>query len=156
MAMGGGNPNSGGPPRGGALQGNGARLSPDDAEQFSREAQQRLADAEALRRDLAKQGAPTTELDKAIADLRQMTVAKTLEDTRAAADLRAKTIEGFKDFEFGLRRALGQGDSTRVLLERSGDVPPAYKQNVEEYYRSIGRGKAKPKPDVPPPATPKP
>jgi hypothetical protein len=29
-----------------------------------------------------------------------------------------------------------------VLLERSGDVPAAYKQNVEEYYRSIGRGKA--------------
>jgi len=64
-----------------------------------------------------------------------------LEDTRASADLRAKTIEGFKDFEFGLRRRLGQGDSTRVLLERSGDVPPAYKQNVEEYYRSIGKGK---------------
>jgi hypothetical protein len=28
-----------------------------------------------------------------------------------------------------------------VLLERSGDVPPAYKQHVEEYYRSIGRAK---------------
>jgi hypothetical protein len=63
-----------------------------------------------------------------------------LEDPRISADLRAKTIEGFKDFEFSLRRSLSQGDSTRVLLERSGDVPPAYKQNVEEYYRSIGRG----------------
>jgi hypothetical protein len=72
-----------------------------------------------------------------------------LEDIRAAADLRAKTIEGFKDFEFGLRRALGGGDSTRVMLERAGDVPAAYKQHVEEYYRSIGRGKpaAKPKPE---------
>jgi hypothetical protein len=28
-----------------------------------------------------------------------------------------------------------------VLLERSGDVPPAYKQHVEEYYRAIGKGK---------------
>jgi len=39
-----------------------------------------------------------------------------------------------------------------VLLERSGDVPPAYKQHVEEYYRAIGKGGAakppngKPKP----------
>jgi hypothetical protein len=70
-------------------------------------------------------------------------------DTHAAADLRAKTIEGFKDFEFALRRRLGESDSTRVLLERSGDVPPAYRQNVEEYYRSIGKGKGPPtgKPD---------
>jgi hypothetical protein len=33
-----------------------------------------------------------------------------------------------------------------VLLERTGDVPAAYKQNVEEYYRSIGKGKATPPP----------
>ncbi len=128
------------PNAGGIPQGNG-RLTPDDAQQFSREAQQRLADAEALRRELARQGVPTAELDRAIEGLRQLANARVLEDTRASADLRAKTIEGFKDFEFGLRRRLGQGDSTRVLLERSGDVPPAYKQNVEEYYRSIGKGK---------------
>ena len=91
--------------------------------------------------ELADQGLPTKELDQAIDQLRQLADPRVLEDTRAAADLRAKTIRGFQDFEFGLRRALGDGDSTRVLLERSGDVPPAFKQNVEEYYRAIGRGK---------------
>ncbi|HEX3849390.1 MAG TPA: hypothetical protein VHW01_00400 [Polyangiaceae bacterium] len=120
------------------------RLSPEDAQQFSREAQQRLNDAEALRAELAKSGLPTADLDKAMESLRELTNTRNLEDTRTAADLRAKTVEGFKDFEFDLRRALGQGDSTRVLLERSGDVPAAYKQNVEEYYRSIGKGKPKP------------
>lgn len=115
-------------------------MSPEDAQQFSREAQQRLADAEALRRELAKNGQPTRELDKAMENLRQLTNPNFLADTRAAADLRAKTIEGFKDFEFGLRRAMGE-DSTRVLLERAGEVPPAYKQHVEEYYRAIGKGK---------------
>jgi len=116
-------------------------LSPGDAQQFSREAQQRLADAEALRREMAKNGQPTRELDKAIENLRQLTNPSFLEDTRAAADLRAKTIEGFKDFEFGLRRMLGESDSTRVMLERAGEVPPAYKQHVEEYYRAIGKAK---------------
>jgi hypothetical protein len=147
IANGGGTPTGGGPPRGGAIpQGNGARLSPTDAQQFSREAEQRLADAEALRRDVAAQGLPTAELDRAIADLRDLTKPQVLEDARASSDLRNATLEGFKDFEFALRRALGAGDSTRVLLERSGDVPAGYKQNVEEYYRSIGRGNVKPKP----------
>jgi hypothetical protein len=134
-------PNAGGIPRSDVSSLDNGRLTPDDAQQFSREAQQRLADAEALRRELARQGIPTAELDRAIEGLRQLANAHVLEDTRASADLRAKTIEGFKDFEFGLRRRLGEGDSTRVLLQRSGDVPPAYKQNVEEYYRSIGKGK---------------
>ena len=144
MANGGNNQNAGGVPGGRLPQG---RLSPEDAQQFSREAQQRLADAEALRQDLARAGMPTKELDQAIDNLRQLVKPQMLEDTRAAADLRAKTIEGFKDFEFGLRRRLGESDSTRVLLERSGDVPAAYRQNVEEYYRAIGKGKppAKPK-----------
>jgi hypothetical protein len=133
------NPN--GVPGGGVPNG---RLSPDDAQQFSREAQQRLADAQALRTDLQRQGLATKELDQAIDNLRQLTNAHTLEDQRVSTDLRAKTIEGFKDFEFGLRRKLGESDSTRVLLERSGDVPAAYKSNVEEYYRSIGKGAKKP------------
>lgn len=140
----GGMPAAGGVPRGGQLQGGAGRLTPDDAQQFSREAAQRLADAEALRQELAKQGLPTKELDQAIDNLQQLTNPRALEDTRAAAELRAKTVEGFKDFEFGLRRSLGESDSTRVLLERSGDVPPAYKQHVEEYYRSIGKGKKQP------------
>lgn len=139
MAQGGGGmPNPNGAPGGGPPNG---RLSPDDAQQFSREAQQRLADAEALRTDLQKQGLATKELDQAIDNLKQLTNTRALEDPRISADLRSKTIEGFKDFEFGLRRKLGESDSTRVLLERSGDVPPAYKQNVEEYYRAIGKGK---------------
>jgi len=130
------NPN--GVPGGGIPNG---RLSPDDAQQFSREAQQRLADAQALRTELQRQGLATKQLDQAIDNLKQLTNTRALEDPRISSDLRAKTIEGFKDFEFGLRRKLGESDSTRVLLERSGDVPPAYKQNVEEYYRSIGKGK---------------
>jgi len=148
--------NNGGVPRGGNLAGVAGRLSPDDAAQFSREAQQRLNDAEALRRDLARQGISTTELDRAMENLRQLTNPQYLEDTRTASELRTKTIEGFKDFEFGLRRKLGEGDSTKVLLERSGDVPPAYRQNVEEYYRSIGKGTSKPaKPSTQtPPAKP--
>lgn len=139
----GGSPNANGVP-GARGTPNGERLSPDDAAQFSREAQQRLADAEALRRELQRQGLPTAELDRAIEGLRQLTDPRSLESASAA--LRAQVVDGLKEFEFGLRRRLGEDESAKVLLERSGDVPPEYRQNVEEYYRSIGKGKPAPKP----------
>ena len=143
--QGGGAPTGGQRPQGGGGgRAQATRLSPEDQQQFAREAAQRLADAQALREQLARQGQPTGELDRAIENLQQMAQGKGLEDTRTANELRSKVVEGFKDFEFGLRRRLGEGDSTRVLLERSGDVPPAYRQNVEEYYRSIGKGKKSP------------
>jgi hypothetical protein len=122
-------------------------LSSDDAQQFSREARQRLDEAQALREQLSRQGVDVKELDQAIEGLRGMTNSGSLEDPQRAAELRSKTIEGLKNFEFGLRRSLGESEANRVLLERSGDVPPAYKQNVEEYYRSIGRGKPDGKPE---------
>jgi hypothetical protein len=141
---------TGGAGGGGIPQNNGGRLSQEDVQQFAREARERLAEAQALRDQLAQKGLDVRELDRAIEGLRGLSNAQSLEDPRAAADLRSKTINGLKDFEFGLRRSQGEGDGNRVLLERSGDVPPAYKQNVEEYYRSIGRGKAEVKPGAKP------
>ena len=73
------NPN--GVPGGGVPNG---RLSPDDAQQFSREAQQRLADAQALRTDLQRQGLATKELDQAIDNLRQLTNAQHARRSRAS------------------------------------------------------------------------
>ena len=49
-----------------------------------------------------------------------------------------------KAYEFALRRANGDDASNRVMLERTGDVPPAFKALVEEYYRSLSRTPKKP------------
>ena len=38
-----------------------------------------------------------------------------------------------------LRKKLGDSEENRVLLGRSGDVPAAFKQYVEEYYRSLAK-----------------
>lgn len=114
------------------------QLSEQDAQQFSRELAQRLADAQALQRDLQRQGVDTKELDRAIVNLRSMLDPSRLQETHAAADLKAQTIDGLKTFEFGLRR---NADDDRVVIDRTGDVPPAYRQSVEEYYRAIGKAK---------------
>ena len=118
--------------------------SPNDARQFAGEARQRLAEAEALRRDLAAQGADVSALDRAIDALRQ-SLAAAHPDADADAALRQQVIEGLKAYEFALRRMAG--DSTaRVLAGRQGDVPPAFRAFVEEYYRSIAKPKTPPSP----------
>lgn len=89
-------------------------------------------------------------LNEAIESLRNMTSTFTsLDDKRAEAILRTQVVEGLKAFEFALRRANGDDAGTRVLLERTGDVPPAYRAMVEEYYRSLSRPPAKKPPPKP-------
>ena len=117
--------------------------------------QQRLSEAEALRRDLAQQGVDVAQLDRAIDAMRAMGPVDLADLGPSSAQLRAQVIDGLKAYEFALRRALTGPEEGRVLSGRTGDVPPAFRAYVEEYYRSI----AKPaKPAAPPkaPSVPKP
>lgn len=115
-----------------------------DNQQVMRELQQRLADAEALARDLRRQGQDVAPLDRAIEAMKGMSTFTSLEDKRAESLLRTQVVEGLKAYEFALRRASGDEAGNRVLLERSGEVPPAFKAMVEEYYRSLSRTPKKP------------
>ena len=107
--------------------------------QYGRELRERLSDAQALRRDLQRQGLDTRELDRAITGMQSLSNDRLLADERTAADLRAQTLEHLKAFEFALRKKLGDSDENRVLLGRAGDVPASFKQYVEEYYRSLAK-----------------
>ena len=115
-----------------------------DPQQIQRDLQQRLADAEALARDLRRQGQDVAPLDRAIEAMRGLSNFTSLEDKQAEATLRTQVVEGLKAYEFALRRANGDEAGNRVLLERSGEVPPAFKALVEEYYRSLSRTPKKP------------
>ena len=107
--------------------------------QYGREMRERLSDAQALRRDLQREGIDTKELDRAIAGMQSLSNDRILADERTATDLRAQTLENLKAFEFALRKKLGESDDNRVLLGRTGDVPAAFKQYVEEYYKSLAK-----------------
>jgi hypothetical protein len=109
--------------------------------QFGREMRERLNDARELRRELQGRGMDVAELDRAIAGMQRMGGGGS-SDEQAARDLRAQVIEGLRAFEFQLGRALGDRGE-RVLVERTGEVPPQYRKYVEEYYRSLGRTKPK-------------
>ncbi len=125
--------------------GNPGQYNGPDSQQLNRDLQQRLQEAEALARDLRRQGQEVAPLDRAIEAMKGMPSTFTsLDDKKAEATLRTQVIEGLKAYEFALRRASGDEAGGRMLLERSGEVPPAFKAMVEEYYRSLSRTPKKP------------
>jgi uncharacterized protein DUF4175 len=111
--------------------------------QMGRELRERVNDARALRRELSGRGVDVSELDRAIARMENLARGGgSNQDARAERELRTQVIDGLRSFEFQLGRALG-GANERVLVDRSGEVPPQYRKYVEEYYRSLGRAKPK-------------
>jgi uncharacterized membrane protein YccC len=114
--------------------------------QLQRELAQRLADAEALRRDLQRQGRDVSQLDQAIQGLQGASNLRSLSDERAAKLLQTQ-VDALKNFEFQLARAIN-GQKEGVRVGRTGDVPPAYRAWVDEYYREIGKAPGAKKPPV--------
>jgi hypothetical protein len=54
--------------------------------------------------------------------------------------LQTLVTEGLKRFEYDLRRKVGD-DADRALVTGSDEVPPEFRKLVEEYYRSLSRGR---------------
>ena len=121
------------PNRGG---GGGWWLSPEDVRQFQREFRQRREDAGRLRDDLRQEGVDVTDLDRAIAGLDRLRTMGDFDDPEEIARLQADVLRGLKDFEFALRRNLGE-QIERFFLSGSDDVPEEYRELVEAYYRAL-------------------
>jgi hypothetical protein len=72
-----------------------------------------------------------------------MESGRAFNDPEELERLRAAVLEGMKEFEFGLRRQLGAAERAGPVLGGNDDVPQAYRDLVNEYFRSLSR-KAKP------------
>lgn len=120
-------------------QGRPGAFSAEDVRQFSREFRAQREAAEGLRRSLAGSGIPTADLDRLIARLRELESGRSFDDPAELERLRGFVIEGAKEFEFGLRRQLGAVDREGPVLGGNEDVPGAYRELVNEYFRSLSR-----------------
>ncbi|NNG16939.1 MAG: DUF4175 family protein, partial [Gemmatimonadales bacterium] len=123
-----------GRPRGSAQPG---QFSPEDVRQWRREAEQRRRELQELRNQLRQEGMDTGELDRVISGMRDLGMSDTYEDTRSAIRLQQQLLQGLKEFEYGLRRALTGPDAERLEQVGSDKVPPEYRDLVEEYYRAL-------------------
>ena len=114
-----------------------------DPRQFQREARERRTEAEALRRELQALGVDARELDALINNMRALDSARVYTDLDEAARLQTQVAEGFRRFEFDLRRKLGAAGADQLLLGGSDDTPAAYKKLVEDYYRALAKERKK-------------
>jgi hypothetical protein len=127
------------PPNMGGGGGGQGRLQPGDMRQFERELRQRQNELSELRRELRQEGVDVGELDRVISGLRDFTREREFGEPLGLAQLESEIIQGLKDFEFALRKALMGDGGDRLFLSGSDDVPEGYRELVEQYYRELSR-----------------
>jgi hypothetical protein len=126
----------GGIPQGGAR----GQLSPDERRQFQQELGRRRVELDELRERLSDEGVDVERLGEIAGEIRSLERLD-IGDPRGLSLLKESVIAGLKEFEFALRRELSVEDPERYFTGGADDVPPQYRDLVEEYYRSLSRGR---------------
>jgi len=115
----------------------------EDARQFQREGQQRLMDAQELRRLMNGNPTQTRNLDQVIESLqsfRKMTDAN-YSDPERIARLKA-SIDLLHNLEADLSRDLERlTQQEKYFYAEDSEAPANYKKLVEEYYKAVAKGK---------------
>jgi hypothetical protein len=86
-----------------------------------------------------------------IDQLRSLEGSRAFNDPDELARLRGSVVQGFKEFEFTLRRQVVGAEADRPALGGNENVPAGYRDMVNEYFKSLSR-----RPAPPPAATKKP
>ena len=90
---------------------------------------------------LRAEGVDARELDEIMRRMRELDSERVYKDVRELERLQSFVAEGSKRFEYNLRRQAG-ADADRAVVAGSEDVPPEFRSLVEEYYRSLSRGRS--------------
>jgi hypothetical protein len=114
-------------------------MTPGDIRQFRSEFRQRREDAQRLRDELRREGVDVGDLDAVVRDLEGLDSERLYDDPEEVQRLQEAILRGLKDFEFALRRGLS-AELEQLFLSGSDDVPPEYRELVEEYYRALSEG----------------
>jgi hypothetical protein len=113
----------------------------DQARQLRREFQQRLMDAEELRRVLDRSTTRMENLDEVISTLRSMQGIRNYDDPEEIARLRS-AIELLRQVELDLDRERGRlAGRSRFQQADENDAPQDYRKLVEEYYKALARAR---------------
>ena len=113
-------------------------FDPQDIRQWQRELQERLADAQDIRRLLEPENFPADELDEIIQGMREFDDPRVYQDAAVLAGLQSLLLENLKRFEYRLRREVDT-ENEDLFLALSDDVPPGFRELIEEYYRSLSQ-----------------
>jgi len=114
--------------------------SQDDLRQLGREFNERLADAENLRRNLRELGVDAKDFDRILERMRDFQIRGINQDPLALESLRDDIVTGLKQFEYRLWREIEGGDDDRLYLAGADEVPEGYRDLVEEYFTTLASG----------------
>ena len=109
----------------------------EDLRQVDRELDQRRADLENLRNDLRRERMDTADLDQLLQQMGDLSLLGLNRDPLALERLRNEIVEGLRQFEYRLWRELRGGEAERIYLGNSDQVPPGYRELVDEYFRKL-------------------
>lgn len=109
--------------------------------QLRAEARARAGELQELRRQLQQQGIPSGELESALNALRSLQSDRPYNDPEEVDRLLSVVARGLQNFEFDLRKRLDGAEIQKLHLESQGEVPAQFRKAVEEYYRSLARGR---------------
>ncbi len=129
-----GAPAGGGTPFGGATAG-----GADSERQLRSAMRERIAEAEALRQELLRRGVEAEQLEDVLSAMRELERSGALTDPETLARLGRDVVDGAKEVEFALRRALLAERDDAPRLRGTGQVAEDFRKLVEEYYRALAR-----------------
>jgi len=113
----------------------------EDVRQLSREAQQRILDAQELRRLLDRNSTQMQNLEEVIAQLIALDNQRRYNDPEEAARLR-EAIDLLRQLELDLSRDLARlTQRDKLLYADDNEAPDQYRRLVEEYYRALAAGR---------------
>jgi len=110
----------------------------NDIRQWSREFQQRANEAQELRRLLEQEDFKVDDLDTIIQQMRELDNLRIYQDPNEVARLQTFVLEELKRFEYRLRREVNI-ESEELFLASSDEVPPGFRDLIEEYYRVLSK-----------------
>jgi len=116
-------------------------FSTEEVRQLRREFRERVKDAENLRRELARQNLDVPDLAEIIRRMEEFERKQIFLNPLGLEKLEEDVLADLKQFEYWLRRELEGIGEEELYLAGSDQVPPDYRQLVEEYFRSLSRSK---------------
>jgi hypothetical protein len=110
-------------------------------QQLRREWQERLQDAEQLQRMLADNPELARNAEALAREMRRIDSGRLLSNPEAIDRLKSQVIDGFRQLELELNRALQDRASSLPRQVSDEDVPAQFRKRVEEYYRSLSNSR---------------
>ena len=113
-------------------------FSPQDIRQWQLEFRQRAGEVQDIRRLLQQEDFAVGDLDEIIRRMRELDDLRVYQDAEEIARLQTFILEELKRFEYRLRREV-DSENEELFLASSDEVPPGFRDLIEEYYRALSQ-----------------